>query len=139
MSLLCLQLCFLLIRFEWGKSVECFYHLWVFYCVYYSDQVHLVWCLPSIIQQVMLFRYLQFGYLIILVWMKRGIDCWWISFCIFPLFVFTIKVKYFECCGFLQRFAQWCCSCVSNLVLCWLYECKERVDDDKWLLCSPPR
>ena len=60
-------------------------------------------------------------YYCLLMWreMKR-MNWWWMSFVCLLSFVFTTHIEFRECCVWLQCFTQWCCSCPSNLVLCWL-------------------
>ena len=55
---------------------------------------------------------------------KKRVNWWWMSFVCLLSFVFTVQTEFSECCVWFQHFAQWCCSCVSNLVVCWC--------DDKW-------
>ena len=83
--------------------------------------------------------------------MKR-VNCWWMSFVCLLSFVFTNQNELTECCVWFQCFAQWCCTCVSNLVRCWweekrkewivdgclcvsLFFCLHHTDRVQWVLC----
>ena len=49
-------------------------------------------------------------------------------FCV-PSFVLTAQIEFSECCVWFQWFTKWCCSCVSNIVVCW---CEEKWK--KWIV-----
>ena len=51
---------------------------------------------------------------------RKRVNCWWMSFVCILSFVFTTQIEFCECCVWFQWFTQWCCSCVSNLVVCLL-------------------
>ena len=57
----------------------------------------------------------------------KRVICWWMSFVCLLSFVFTTQIKFGECCVWFQWFTQWCCSCFSNLVVCWCDENTKRV------------
>ena len=73
------------------------------------------------------------------------------AFCVSSFF-FTTQTEFSECCVWFQCFTQWCCSCVSNVVLCWCEEkeksellmdvfclssffCLHHSDWVEWVLC----
>ena len=43
-------------------------------------------------------------------------------------FVFTSQTYFSECCVWFQCITQWCCTCVSNAIVCLQYLSKEQVD-----------
>ena len=56
----------------------------------------------------------------LLMWReKKRVNCWWKSFVCLLSLVFTTQIEFCECCVWFQYFTQWCCSCVSNVVVCW--------------------
>ena len=50
-------------------------------------------------------------------------------------FVFTAQIEFSECCVWFQWFTQWCCSRVSNAVVCWREEKGKEWFADECLLC----
>ena len=78
-------------------------------------------CLISIIHSMMLLLCLQCRSL--LLWReKRKSELLMDVFCVFS-FVFTSQIEFSECCVWFQCFTQWCCSYVSNSVVCY---CKRK-------------
>ena len=63
------------------------------------------------------------------------VNCWLMSFMCLLSFVFTTQIKFCECCVWLQWFTQWCCSSVSNVVVCWNEEKRKGWIVDGCLLC----
>ena len=91
--------------------------LCVFFCHHCSNRVEWVLCLISMIHSTMLLLFLQSCFLF--VWRERKrVICWWISFACLLSFVFTTQIEFSECCVWFQCITQWCCSSVSNLVIC---------------------
>ena len=54
-------------------------------------------------------------------------DCLLILFVCFLSFVFTKQIEFSECCVWFQWFAQWCCSIISDVAICWYKEKRKRV------------
>ena len=107
----------------WFMSFACL----LSFCLHFSDRVQWVLCLASMIHLLMLFLRLQCCYL----FMKRErkiVNCWWMSFVCLLYYVFTPQAESSECCVGFQCFAQWCCSCVSNIVPCCCEEKWKRVN-----------
>ena len=55
-------------------------------------------------------------------------NCWWKSFASFLSLVFTPQIELNECCVWFQYFTHRCCSCISNLVVCWKGKCDLLID-----------
>ena len=117
MLLLCLQSRCLLLWIE-RKRVNCWWMSFcVFFCIDPIDWVSWLLCLISMIRSMMLLLCFQSCCLLIL----REREQWIVDGCLLCLlsFVFTTQIEPRECCIWFQWFAQWCCTCVSNLVVCW--------------------
>ena len=74
--------------------------------------------------------------MLLTVFLKRKgrVNCWWTSFVCLLSFVFTTQIESCEFCVWFQWFTQWCCSCVSNTVVCWCEE-KEKSELLKDVFC----
>ena len=67
-------------------------------------------------------------------WNEKVI-CWWMPFVCLLSLVFTLQIEFSECCAWFQWFTQWCCSYISNVVVCWWeHKWKEWIVDG-CLLC----
>ena len=96
----------------WWTSLVCRF------CLYHPDRVQWMSCLISMIHSMMLPLCLQSCCLLMWREMKRVI-CWWMYFGCLLSFVFTTQKECSECCVWFQCFTQWCCSCVTDEVICW--------------------
>ena len=119
-----------------------------FFCLHSPEWVSWVLCLTLMIHSMMLLLCLQSCCLL----MRRKSDLLMDVFFLCLLsFVFTTQMEISECCVWFQRFTQWCCSCVSNLVGCrcnenrkeWIVDenhlraffCLHNLDWVWWVLC----
>ena len=104
----------------WIKRLFVFERVYIDCCsAYHSDRVFWALCLISMPHSMILLLCLQSCYL--LMQRKRKSELLMDIFCV-SSFIFTPQIELSECCVWFQRFTQWCCSCVSNVVPYWFEE-----------------
>ena len=102
---------------RWIKRLLVFERVYIdCYSAYHSDRVFWALCLISMPHSMILLLCLQSCYL--LMQRKRKSELLMDIFCV-SSFIFTPQIECSECCVWFQRFTQWCCSCVSNVVPYW--------------------
>ena len=101
--------------------------IWVssFFCLHHTDRDSWVLCWISMLHSMMLLLCLQSGCLLMWREMKRS-NLLMDVFCV-SSFVLTTQTEFSEYCVWFQCLTQWCCSCISNAVVFWGEENRERV------------
>ena len=117
---LCLQCCFLLMWWKRRKSEL----LMNIFCVFLLSSplrlssVSVVFVFSDSLNDV------APGSPILLSLNKKKWKAWIVDGCLLCVFfVFTHQIEFCKCCVWFQWFTQWCCSCVSGVVVCYEIWC----------------